>query len=302
MDKDAKSTESVEKVTEPSTETEVTETEEVTKTSEGKGKDNAVPYNRFKEVVDQKNDLNQRFEALETQFADKQTELGQLIEVLQNRENDAAIVTAIREIARTGTDEQKGLVDQLDKILKGEELPPEEDDVEGKSDPKSADDKKFIKLIEKTREELTEHAADQQTDLLLMKADILAEKYFEALPPQYTEQDKQIISKLLIDDVAWDSIEGNPDSLNDEVAKSFERTLELFGDPRGSVAEEEVKEESTTEVKAPEPEIPEHLTKDWGNLKSVTLPDGKTTLQPEFTDEDFRAGLAEELRRTRSGG
>lgn len=300
MDKDAKSTESVEKVTEPSTETEVTETEEVTKTSEGKGKDNAVPYNRFKEVVDQKNDLNQRYEALETQFADKQTELGQLIEVLQNRENDAAIVTAIREIARTGTDEQKSLVDQLDKILKGEELPEKED--EGKSDPKSADDKKLVQLIEKTRNELTEHAADQQTDLLLMKADLLAEKYFEALPPQYTEQDKQIISKLLIDEVSWDSIEENPDSLNDEVAKSFERTLELFGEPRGSVAEEEVKEESNTEVKAPEPELPEHLTKDWGNLKSVTLPDGKTTLQPEFTDDDFRAGLAEELRRTRSGG
>lgn len=297
MATDANPATEAETVPETSTDTKATEPEKAADTS----KSNAIPYDRFKEVVDQKNEVATRYEALEQQFTQKSDDLTKMIALLEAKDNDAAIVAAIREFAKDGNPAHRELVENLDKMLTGADEDEDSDDSDEKSEqsPKS-EGKELKKLVNEAREELAEHAADQQADLLLMKADTLAEKYFDALPDQYTDQDKQVISKLLTDDVNWETIEENPDSLSEEIAGAFERTLESFGTPRGEVASEEVaNEEKTTEAEKNEPEVPEHMLKDWGELKEVKLPGGET-LQPIHSDDDFAAALAQEIRRSRS--
>jgi len=297
MPKDENTAESAEVVPETSTETQATDTAKATGSSKETGEGTNVPYTRFKEMVDQRDDLSQRYDALESNFADRQTEQGQLIELLRSKDADVDILNRIREMGQSGSELEKELVDRLDKHLKGdveeEALPAEA----GEKATKSSADEKTVKLLKETREELTERAADQQADLLLMKADLLSEKYFDALPEQYTDQDKRVVGQLLVDTVDWEEIENNPDSLNEEVAKAFENTLELFGDPRGTVVEKEEATESTPVAdNSSKPEQPEYLKTDWGELRDVKMPDGTVLKEQVHSEDDWRTALAQSIR------
>lgn len=283
---------------ESSAESKATETEEATKSSEKPNKGEWIPRDRFNEVNDQKKEIQTRYETLEQQFADRQNELSQMIELLQSREQDSALVSHLRELGLQGTEEQKALIKQLDEVLQGKEPEVEEAEEGKQGDPDRKAIKKTNELLEQTREELSESIEDQKEDLIVMQANMVADKYFEALPEQYTDQDKTVISELLVDRVKWDGIREDPSTLSDEIARAFEETCTYFGTPRGSVAEEAEKTEETPEAKpAPEEEIPENLKIEWGELKEVQLPDGKTTLKPVHSDDDFRAALADELRK-----
>jgi hypothetical protein len=277
-----------------SSDSKATETVEGTESPKD-GKGNTVPYDRFKEVVAQKNEFSEKYEALEKQFADRQSELGQMIELLNAREDDAKIVSAIRQLG--ANPEHKELVERLDNLLQGKEVE-EEKAPEGEQSDQDKANRKTEKLLAETREALEEQVADQQTDLLLTKADLLAQRYFDALPEEYTDQDKGVISKLLTDEVKWEAIEENNDVLNDEVASGFERALKEFGQPRGSVAEKtEEKTESTTEAEeTPKDEVPEYLAKDWGEMKEVKLPDGTVLKEQVHSDDDWKEALAAAIR------
>lgn len=284
-----------EKVTEEVTESTTSEdskaTEEKVVESSKEGKESSIPPSRLKEVVDERDTFKTRYEDLEKKFGEEQEKVGKMIDLVETREEDTKLVAAIRQLAASDP-KYMSLVETLDKGLQGKDEEPEDKGDETKTGDDTA------KLIKETRESLEEKIVDQQNEHLMDKANYIADKYFDALPEQYTEQDKKICSEMLTERVDWDSIEGNNELLSEKIASAFEKTLEDFGQPRGTVAEEKTKEtETTTETKeAPKEELPEDVTKNWGEMKPVTLPDGKTKLQPVHTEDDFKDALARVLR------
>jgi hypothetical protein len=273
-------------------------TEEQGKTSEAKSDKDYVPYDRFKEVIDQKNEFKEKLDQLESVADQRAQELSQMVDLLQARETDTQLVNAIRALAADGNPQHRELVESLDKVLQGLD-----DAVEtGEKTPEQAD-KETKAAIAETKEAMEDIAADQQAELLLMKADLLAEKYFDALPPEYSDQDKEVISTLLTDKVNWEAIEEDPNVLSEEIPKAFEQVLQFFGEPRGKAAEVATEGETKQPAKeaAPEPEVPEHLKVEWGELKEVKTPKG-SLLKPTHSDDDFSDALAKELRRMREGG
>ncbi len=287
-----------EAVVESTTSTDSTATKTAKAETSASDKGNAIPQERLNEVIGQRNDYKAQLETMETQFSERQGELSQMIELLKSRDEDAAILTRIREMASTGNEQEKEIVNNLDLILQGkhdEIADIEKAHAEGDTEGAEA---KTVQLLKETKAEIGEAVVETRNDLLLMKADLLSEKYFDALPDQYTDKDKEVLNTLLTNNVDWDKIESNPDSIKEEIAKGFETTLEFFGDPRGSVAEKTEVTESTTETESTsESEIPEYLSTDWGEMKEVQLPDGKTTIQPVQSEGDFRSALAQALKR-----
>ena len=217
-----------------------------------------------------------------------------VVELLQQKEGDTQLVNAIRAVANDGNPEHRELVENLDSVLQGIEKSVEK----GETTPEAAADETKL-AIAQTQEALQDVASDQQAELLLMKADLLAEKYFDALPPEYTDEDKEVISTLLTDAVNWEAIEEDPNVLQDAIPQAFEEVLQFFGEPRGEAvqATEGETKQTTAPVTAPvEEEVPEHLKTDWGELKEIQTPKGEV-LKPIHSDEDFEKALANELKR-----
>ena len=262
--------------------------------AQGKTSEDRIPYDRFKEVVDQKNEFKEKLESLETEHSARMQDLTQMVELLQAKESDSQLVNAIRAVANDGNPEHRELVENLDAVIQGIEKSVEK----GETTPEAAADETKL-AIAQTQEALQDVASDQQAELLLMKADLLAEKYFDALPPEYTDEDKEVISTLLTDAVNWEAIEEDPNVLQDAIPQAFEEVLQFFGEPRGEAvqATEGETKQTTAPVTAPvEEEVPEHLKTDWGELKEIQTPKGEV-LKPIHSDEDFEKALANELKR-----
>ena len=276
-------------------ETSTDKVEAGSKEEQGKASNEPIPYDRFKEVVDQKNEFKEKFDALEAESQDRTKELGQMVALLEARESDTQLVNSIRQLAADGNPEHRDLVQNLDNILQGIEKSVDKGD---KTPEEAAVDTKSA--LAATQTAMEDIAGEQQAELLLMKADLLAEKYFDALPPDYSDQDKEIISTLLTDAVDWEAIEADPNVLSEVIPSAFEEVLQFFGEPRGTPAAEAKGEETKQTAKVTEPvaeeEVPQHLKTEWGELKEVKTPTG-TLLKPVQSEDDFRKGLAAELKR-----
>lgn len=290
-------------VSEASTGTNATETAEVAETSgkpdEG-SKKGWIPQSRFNEVIGQREEFKSQYEVLQGQYAERAGELGQMVDLLKSKEESSQIVDVLRTLAQHGTDEQKKVMATVDAWLQNKE--PEATEEETTETPdKGKLDTKVVKDLADTKEALEQQAKDQQDELILLEARLIAEKYFDALPEQYTDQDKGAIEKLLRENVDWDGIEENPSVLSDAMAKAFESTLEEFGTPRGSVAEVEGSKETTTETKETAEEQEATPEVNWGELKDSgnKMPDGRPLLEPVQSEEDFRSELAKQLRQGR---
>jgi len=290
-------------VSEASTDTNAAETADVVETSgkpEGDSKKGWIPQSRFNEVIGQREEFKGQYEVLQQQYSEARTELGQMIELLGKKEESSQIVDVLRTLAQHGTDEQKQALAKVDAWLQNKE--PEATEEEDTETPdKGKLDVKVVKDLADTKEALEQQAKDQQDNLILLEARLIAEKYFDALPEQYTDQDKGAIEKLLRENVDWDGIEENPDVLSDAMAKAFESTLEEFGTPRGSVAEVEGSKETTTETKDSSEEQAAKPEVNWGEMKDsgMKMTDGTPILEPVQSDEDYRAALAEKMRQGR---
>lgn len=287
------------KVTETPTET---ETEQVVatddKTETGTKKSGA--QDRIQELVAARKDAERRFEELSAKYTEKESEVGKLIDLVKDREQDARVVAKINELH---TDPKfRDIVETLDKAIRGIE-------VEVKATAKGADAapqpnvdllKNVQADIEQARAEAAAQAADQKSDLLLMKSDLVLEKLFENLPDdEYTEEDRKILNSALADMIDWDSIETTPAKLEGEVAKGFQKAVDWYGNPKGRIAAEATG--TTKEATDAKSKATVDLSKlDLGKMEKVSV-GGKDVQRPAITDDDFSALLAEELRRSRGG-
>jgi len=271
------------------------ETEGVTE----KGKPpKTVPYPRFKEVNDDRKVTKERYADLETRYQKQTDSVNQLTQMLEAAKADSGVLADIKALANDP--KMFPHIDALDKRLKGIE---EEVEETGEASDKTLD--KAKKFLEREQEKLADELADTRSTILVQRADTIADKWLEALPENYDERDRKIISRLWADEVDWTDVEQNPDKLQDVLAQTFQKTIDEYGVPRGGLIDPndpDSYEVETEETTAPSPEE-ELLTiikgKNYGALKEISV-GGKKVLQPEISEEEFAADFAKALRRNRA--
>lgn len=277
---------------------EVVETSE-TKPQKGKGKG---AQDRIKELVGSKKELEGKLEALETTVSERDAELAKLVNALESRETSHKIVEKINELYNEPEGKFKDIIETLDKAVQGVEV-----EIEEAGEPETAEEKKHVKDLKKTREELEETQdalADQEAKRLIDKAENLLDKYFDGLPEDaYNDEDITILSDTIGQKIDWDAIEEDPDTLNDEVAKGFKSLLEWYGKPKGSLAAGDTTDnDDTPEAKEAKKEasVKDIIERNWGELKDSGRKDrrGKPIMEPAVSDDDFASILAHALKKS----
>lgn len=257
-----------------------------------RGKAQTIPYDRFQEVVADKNNALRTIEKLQATLDNATKEHGLALQMLQQKEGDAKLVAEIRRLAENP--KYRPFVEKLDKAIKG--LDTDEDATAPRTGeaPKEDLTVRVQQEIAKAKAELQDQIADTQADALLSRADAIAREYMSSLPPEYTEDDKRVISRLVIDQIDWDRIEADPTNITQYVAKGFQQAINLNGTPRGIVAQNS----NQAGYYQPADEV-DHLNTllqaDWGKTKAVDR-GGKTIMEPIVGEADFTKALAAAMR------
>ena len=250
-----------------------------------------VPYERLSQVVGQKNALADRYNALEEQFNNANARETELRDRVAGQEQDSQILDAIKNLALD--DRYKDHVTAIDRALQGIDEEVEEATEAGDTERVS---KAELRLDEKLAE-IEDLQDEQRADNLWTETADLAKSMLEALPDEFTTEDRAIIGKLWTPGVDWDLIEEEgrssiPQALNE----SFARTIEEYGTPRGALVANTTQEIESripeAKLMSSEDRIQSLLDTNW----SETNDEGKAVQ----SDDDFAAGVAEMLRQTNS--
>lgn len=253
-----------------------------------KGGPGPVPYDRFAEVNSLKNELQHELDTARSQLNERTVTVDTLTRTLQSREEAAQVIDSLRKLA---DDPKYGpMVRTLDKAVRGID-----DEVAAGETSRPDAEARSLRLIEETRAQLTDAVMDQRAELILSRADSMAERYLANLPAEYTEEDKASISKLWTPTVNWEAIEKNPSTLAEHLAGSLEKTLEDYGTPRGAIAARVVEREPD-----PEPDPREELAKlvnlNWGKMDASEGPKGTTVYTPVVSDDEFAEAMGRALK------
>ena len=265
---------------------------------EAKSKPKAVSYDRFKQVNDKFRESSKSIEALNSKLTERDDELAKLVDLLADYKKDSLTVQKINELHSTRPDLRE-LINTLDAAVRGQEVAIEKAEekkaeAEAKGDLKTAKEmEKVTKQLETTKSELEASLAEQRADLIIDKADRIIGQYFEKLPEAYTEEDKKVLSKLLVDQINWDEIEKDPKALNDVLARDFKSTVEWYGSPRGNKSEATKETKETTR----DPSVDDLKKADWGKIRVVEDAKGKR-FEPVVSEDDFTKALAAALRKS----
>jgi hypothetical protein len=207
-------------------------------------------------------------------------------------EKDSQVVDAIKNLYQD--EKYRPHVQAIDNALRGidEEVVVAKE--EGDPAAVSAAEKRFD---EKT-EQLEGLLADQRADNLWDKAKGLAKEMLEALPEQYTDNDRETLADLWKSRVDWDGIEkGGAETIPAHLNKSLAEVIRKYGTPRGAIAAKTTEEIESrvpeAKIVSDEDKVKDILDKNWAELDK----DGK----PLMSQEDFDAGMADLLRATRNG-
>lgn len=250
----------------------------------------SIPYDRFSEVVAQKNEALERLKSLETQFKSVTERESGLRERVGQLETDHQILESIKGLA--ADPRYKDSVVKLDKALQGIH----DDTVKAEE---KGDDKAVAKLEAAMQEKLAELEdlnAEQNAERLWDDSGRYARELLASLPEEYTDEDKAIISQLWTPRVDWNFIEENGrDVIPATLQKSLAGLIKDYGTPRGALVSKtkqevmkDVPESTRTTNEAFEKDV---KSKNWGEMK-----DGKFTQN----DADFASAVGELLRRSRA--
>lgn len=254
-------------------------------------KSKAVPYDRFKEVNEERKSLTEQLEGVQGKLNSRDQEVSKLVDLAEAREFDSKVVAKINELH--GDPRYADIIERLDKAVQGID-----EEVEaGEVKPEAAMEK-ATKLLQDTKSELQEEMASQRDDLILDRADRLVEKYFDELPDDYNDDDKARLGKDIIEHIDYGAIEENADVLPDVIHKAVQNTVNAYGEPRGALIAKAAEVQDKTPNETPESKSPsiEDLTgREWGKLKTVTTPKGDE-LRPEVSEGEFTEALGEAIR------
>ena len=258
---------------------------------EGKGS-KTVPYERLSKVVQQKNDLSERFNALEEKFKTATTSNEQLQGKVASLQNNSDMLDAIKDLAKDPRYHDS--VVTIDKALQGldEEVvvAKEEGDTQTITDAEKRFDAKV--------QELEAMQADQRAEGLWREAAGHAKDMLAELPKEYTDADRDRIGKLWTPRVDWNGIEeAGSESIPGALNSSLAAVIKEYGTPQGRLVAQ-----TTEEI---ESRIPESkLVNSEDRIKELTERDWAETGEDgtaKISDDEFNAGISEMLRRTREG-
>jgi hypothetical protein len=249
-----------------------------------------IPYQRFQEVVGQKNDLQGQLDNAVTQYQTANESLSKMTAMLDAAKEDVDLLKDIRALANDP--EMLPHLEKIDKRIRGIE---EEIEETGEVDESKID--KATKILERKQAQLADQMADQAEDLLAQRADQIADKWLESLPEEYTDEDREVISKLWSNNVEWDDVVESPEALDQYLADTFQTTIQEFGTPRGGLINPEDPDSYEVEVETPPEETPEQQFAQLVEGKNYSgVKDG----QAEVSDSDFAADLAAAMRMARN--
>lgn len=286
--------------------TEVAQAESTTNTTEKQ----TVPYERFQEVNAAKNTAQaevtsvqaERDEALSakdlaisnlTQFQEDASETSEL------NQHNAALLAEIRGLK--DDDVMGEHVMAIDQYLRGESPTAEEVNVENNEESTeetpTAELEEARELLAETRQELLDHRVEVQNTDILNNAREVTRSYMDDLPPEYTEQDKDILVDMLSPNVDWERIEEDPEQLVSAIAEGLTATLEKYGTPRGEVAATAATEaiENHT-VEAPKNQAQEALDR----ISEIDFSEIDKDGNPVQSNDDFSKALGDVMRANKS--
>jgi hypothetical protein len=248
-----------------------------------------VPYDRFSEVVKAKNEAIAKVESLEGQFDGAKEREDSLRTRVGALENDHQILEAIKALA--GDERYRDHVIAIDKAIQGIE-----DEVEVAEE--AGDNSALLaaqKQLESKAAELETLVAHQKADSLWEMSDKMATQMIDALPEEYNDEDKALLSKLWTPTVNWDGIEEEGrEAIQPELQTTFAQLIKNYGTPRGALirqVQQEVERDTPEANASPEEMVDSVLETDW----SARDEDGKA----EHSDDDFTKMMAEVIRKTR---
>lgn len=285
---------------EESSTTEETEEEEVeTPKSKETSKRGKGASDRIRTLVAEQKQLQEELEKAKSTLSERDVELGKLVDMIQARDNDAQVVSKINELYQNP--EYKPFIEYLDKLVRGEEVEskPEFSSKEAKKEVDNSAE--LLKKLDSKAAEIDDAIADREADLILRDADNIVSNWMMELPEEYGEEDKRLISRLITDQVDWDSIEeAGGENLEEELAEGWNNTLELYGQPKGLRTEndEEVEKEVDPEEEAQK--LRAFVNQDWGKLKETNV-GGQKVIKPVVSDDEFSQALAKVLKRGNQG-
>lgn len=254
----------------------------------------AVPYDRFSEVVGQKNSAVERLSALDEQFKATTERENTLKTRVGELEQEHSVLEAIRGLAKD--DRYAEAVNKIDRALQG--LEDEVGQAEASGDEKATNvaEKKF----EAKAAELTDLITDQKAEQLFEKANNYASEMLRSLPEEYTDVDRARMGQLWSPRVDWNSIEeGGDAAIPGTMKSSFAELIKSYGTPQGAVVAETRKEvESEISPEALEQRLsPEDMVKGIVETDWAAQEEGKVT----HSDDEFSANMAKLLRATNAG-
>ena len=274
----------------PSSEAKAEDTPEVKESKDGT---KSVPYDRFSEVVRQKNEAVEKIKSLEGQFDGASDREKSLQDRIDGLETEHQIVKAIRDLAQD--ERYRPHVVALDKALQGVD-----DEVEAAKESGSVD----LTDIDKAKAEydkklagLADQLATQRAEVLWDQTNAAAKVMIDALPEEYSKVDRTRLQKSWIAEVDWNAIEEvGREAIPENLEVSFAKLIKEYGTPQGIIAknaQREITKDNPEALKPPSPEaaVKTILEKDW----SGTNEEG----EPLHSEDEFSTAFADLMRKTR---
>lgn len=261
---------------------------------------------RIQELVAARKKIEAERDAYQADLKKKDSELGDMLKMLQQKEADSRTIQAIKDLH--GRDEKwRTTIERLDKVLKGEAVDPEDVPIDDK-DKSKADNAELAKvrdLLHKSQSELEEKVAEQRANLILDRVDRIVDRYMENLPEGYGKEDRRILQETLSDHIDWNAINHNPDDVQKQVVAGLQKCITWYGRPKGEAptAPKDAPNGASTVTQPTDPKVElDGLLKrtDYGKAKIVETKEGGKRFEAAVSDDQFVADLAKALRAARA--
>lgn len=273
---------------------------ETTAKTSGKPDGDWIPKSRLNEVIQARNERDQTIATLSAKQAESDASVVRLTKMLEGANSAQQTLNDLRALAQDP--KHRPHVEYLHKVMMGEEV---EEELPTDATPQQKEDHRLNELT-KAQEALQASVLDQQADAIIQRADLIADKWLEALPDEYTGEDRNAVAHLWTSRVDWTQIQGNPSGLEKFLADSFQDTLNIYGVPRGYMFTQEqvdeLKKTQTTETTlslTPEKELEAlFASKNYSGFKGTGKKDtaGAEIMLPEVSEDDFAADLAKAMK------
>jgi len=261
---------------------------------------------RIQELVAARKKIEADFAAAQADLKKKDSELGDMLKMLQQKESDSRTIQAIKDL-HARDDKWRTTIEKLDKALKGEAVELEEEPVDAKDKAKveAAELAKVRDLLSKSQAELEEKVAEQRANLILDKVDRIVDRYMDNLPEGYGKEDRRILQETLSDHIDWNAINGAPDDVQKHVVAGLQKCITWYGRPKGEAPTAPSKDApngaSVTQPTDPKVELDGLLKRtDYGKAKITETKEGGKRFEPAISDDQFAADLAKALRAARA--